>query len=278
MKQTTHKLLSNAAALCLLFGTTTSVLAQSEFTGNLNTVAISDAEGTNNPPTASFTYTQDGDTFTFDASGSSDSDGAIVEYRWDFGDGVTGTGSTISHQFQNASTQDVTLTLIDNTNGVTIAQKSVSSQPPINIAINFQPSNVEIPAGYLMDSGATYSDTQGYGWTVLPDSLGVRDRNNSLSPDQSYDTLIHLTPTAVWEYKLENGTYNVAVAMGDPSYPDTIQAAQVENQELIPQTTLSQSEPWIEQQTIVTVTDGALTITFNSSSVGKLCWVKIYNN
>jgi len=73
-------------------------LLNTEFAGSLNTVSISDAAGTNSPPTAIFTYTQDGDTFIFDASGSYDSDGSIVEYTWDFGNGSVDAGVTASLQ------------------------------------------------------------------------------------------------------------------------------------------------------------------------------------
>ena len=127
MRQTTHKLLSTAAAVCLIFGTSTSVFAQSEFAGSLNTVSISDAAGTNTPPTASFTYTQDGDTFTFDASGSFDSDGSITEYKWDFGDGTVGTGVTANFQNELATSFFATLTAVDNAGGVAIYRQPIQT-------------------------------------------------------------------------------------------------------------------------------------------------------
>lgn len=46
--------------------------AQSNFSGTLKGVAITDALGTNQPPVAQFTYSQNGDIFVFDANGSSD--------------------------------------------------------------------------------------------------------------------------------------------------------------------------------------------------------------
>ena len=52
----------------------------------------------------------------FDASESSDPDGSIVSYDWDFGDGATGTGATPSHQFTSLVDRyfDVTLTVTDD--------------------------------------------------------------------------------------------------------------------------------------------------------------------
>lgn len=96
-----------------------------EFAGSLKGVTITDAGGTNAPPTAKIDFTQNGDTINFDASGSTDSDGTIVDYRWDFGDGSTGSGVGVSHQFANGN-YPVTLTVSDETNGIAISQISIS--------------------------------------------------------------------------------------------------------------------------------------------------------
>ena len=60
----------------------------------------------NQPPTASFTATPTSGPapldVTFDAAGSSDPDGSIVQYSWDLGDGQTGAGITVAHSFANA--------------------------------------------------------------------------------------------------------------------------------------------------------------------------------
>lgn len=127
--KTTHKLLSTVTLIFLCFSVTTSLLAQTEFTGNLNSVSITDAAGINSPPVANFTYTQNGDTFTFDASGSSDSDGSITVYKWDFGDGTTGTGVNISHLFRTRSAP-VTLMVLDNQGGISLRQ-IMSTKPLI---------------------------------------------------------------------------------------------------------------------------------------------------
>ena len=41
------------------------------------------------------------------------SDGEIVSYHWDFGDGTTGTGKNIEHTYSSAGTYNVTLTITD---------------------------------------------------------------------------------------------------------------------------------------------------------------------
>ncbi len=69
----------------------------------------------NNAPTARFTVSPSyGDsplTVTFDASLSSDVDGEIVLYGWDFGDGSTGSGESLTHEFTSVVTTNYTVTL-----------------------------------------------------------------------------------------------------------------------------------------------------------------------
>jgi PKD repeat protein len=67
----------------------------------------------NLPPMAAFTATPMVGTtpldVDFDASDSSDADGTIASYAWDFGDGQTGsfTIATVSHQFTVQSVSEV---------------------------------------------------------------------------------------------------------------------------------------------------------------------------
>ncbi len=72
----------------------------------------------NQPPIASSTGSPlQGEaplTVDFDASGSSDPDGTITSFDWDFDDGDTATGQTPSHTFESEGTFQVTLTVTDN--------------------------------------------------------------------------------------------------------------------------------------------------------------------
>jgi hypothetical protein len=53
---------------------------------------------------------------TFDGSGSLDTDGTIVSYDWDFGDGSVGSGIGPNHSYQAAGTYTVSLTVTDDDN------------------------------------------------------------------------------------------------------------------------------------------------------------------
>jgi len=72
------------------------------------------------PPTANFTYSPKtaifGEALTFNATMSYDLDGAIVSYRWDFGDGniTTVANPVITHIYKAPSTYNVNLTVTDN--------------------------------------------------------------------------------------------------------------------------------------------------------------------
>jgi hypothetical protein len=92
------------------------------------------------------------------------------------------------------------------------------------IKINFQSAGSPIPEGYLPDYGEEFDD-RGNGWSYgwNQNMTGeTRDRNDAAAPDQRYDTIIHFrTIGAVWEIELPNGTYNLFIVCGDPSYADT---------------------------------------------------------
>ncbi len=55
-----------------------------------------------------------GEAVAFDGSESHDSDGTIVGYQWDFGDGATGTGTVATHTYGAVGQFVVTLTVTDD--------------------------------------------------------------------------------------------------------------------------------------------------------------------
>ena len=59
------------------------------------------------------TIAQIGDSLSFSASGSSDLDDNIDSYAWDFGDGETGSGESVSHSYSNPGRYIVSLVVTD---------------------------------------------------------------------------------------------------------------------------------------------------------------------
>jgi len=96
----------------------------------------------NLPPIADFIYSPTfpyiGQAVTFDASGSSDPDGTIVSYEWDFGDGLVGTDVVTTHTYESAGTFNVTLTVTDDLGATDTLQQEITVDPlpTLTITIN----------------------------------------------------------------------------------------------------------------------------------------------
>jgi PKD repeat protein len=65
-------------------------------------------------------------TVTFDGSGSSDPDGTIASYSWNFGDGGNSTGANPRHTYASAGTYTATLTVTDNAGSTASASVAVT--------------------------------------------------------------------------------------------------------------------------------------------------------
>ncbi|MGR9053289.1 MAG: PKD domain-containing protein, partial [Gammaproteobacteria bacterium] len=62
----------------------------------------------------------------FDAGASSDADGSIVSYAWDFGDGSSGTGVKPTHRYSSLGTYLATLTVTDNSGATASASVPIT--------------------------------------------------------------------------------------------------------------------------------------------------------
>jgi PKD repeat protein len=68
-------------------------------------------------------------TAIFDGSGSTDSDGSITSYTWNFGDGSSATGKTVTHTYTGEATFVATLQVTDNLGADGTASTTVTVQP-----------------------------------------------------------------------------------------------------------------------------------------------------
>jgi hypothetical protein len=155
----------------------------------------------------------------------------------------------------------------------------VRGNAPVSLfsaSINFQPAASPTVSGFAVDSGLAYGNRGAngvYGWNLANDT--TRDRNSSAAPDQRHDTLIHLQKLSGlrWEIAVPNGTYDVTLLCGDPSFTDQV------NHLLVEGVTVSDSDGQdrFDEVTVrVTVNDGRLTIQPASNAQNaKLCSIEL---
>jgi len=103
----------------------------------LTATATSTKTVENRPPVAAFTENATtvltGEVIRFDASGSEDSDGYVIGYLWDFGDGTTAVGVEVNYAYEDDGVYSVTLTVIDDDGATasTSTTKTVSNRSPV---------------------------------------------------------------------------------------------------------------------------------------------------
>lgn len=124
----------------------------------------------NAAPTAAFDSVATDLSVAFDGSGSSDADGTIAGYSWDFGDSTApASGVSPTHTYAVAGTYSVTLTVTDDdgAQGVITTQVSVNAPPPPNEAPNAVFTSTATDLSVAFNAGdSTDSDGTivGYTW------------------------------------------------------------------------------------------------------------------
>ncbi len=89
----------------------------------------------NVPPTAAFTSSATGLAASFNATGSTDGDGTITSYAWDFGDGTTGTGVAPGHTYAANGTFAVKLTVTDDDGATGTVTQSITVTAPTEVLL-----------------------------------------------------------------------------------------------------------------------------------------------
>ena len=142
-----------------------------------------------------------GQNVVLDGSLTSDPDGAVVSYSWDFGDGSSGTGKTTSHAFSRVGALSVTLTVADALGRAASATKAVTvgggAEPTVDF--NFSPTtpgiNQDIRFVATAQSGVAGHSIVSYAWDM---GSGAPKQGSVVT--KSYDTA---------------GTYNVTLTVTD---------------------------------------------------------------
>jgi len=96
-------------------------------------------------PAASFTTAPNpvdpGQPVAFDGTGSTDPDGTVVSYAWDFGDGATATGATASHSYASSGMYAAKLTVRDDYGASSSSSQTITVNPlvPVLGALTMKP-------------------------------------------------------------------------------------------------------------------------------------------
>lgn len=109
-------------------GTYTVTLTVTDDQGATGTATqeVTVAATPNEEPVAEFTTSVVELAVSVDGSGSSDADGQIVSYEWDFGDGGSATGVSVEHAYAADGTYRVTLTVTDDQGATGTSTQDVS--------------------------------------------------------------------------------------------------------------------------------------------------------
>ncbi|MFZ1996062.1 MAG: N,N-dimethylformamidase beta subunit family domain-containing protein [Solirubrobacteraceae bacterium] len=168
------------------------------------------SQGTNKPPTAAFTASPAraavGQNVTFDASGSSDPAGSIVDYQWDLdgsGKFATDTGSTptLTTSFAKAGSYSISLRVIDNGNASnTVTHTFTVGDDPPTPAFTFNPSPLALAGHQVSFDGSGSSDANGT----------ITDYKWDLDGSGAFATDTGTTPSTSFTYA-SPGTYNVGL-------------------------------------------------------------------
>lgn len=116
--------------------------------------------------------------FSFDGTGSSDADGSIASYTWDFGDGNGSSGPTASHQYAVEGNYTVRLTVTDDGGAPASTTGTISVSGPV------APLELDVIRGVLHGTvnDASVNSVLVNGSPVPVDSSGAFEAPIDLSP------------------------------------------------------------------------------------------------
>jgi PKD repeat protein len=152
-------------------------------------VMISEGAGTptNNPPDAVLYATETtiliGDSIDFNASESSDSDGTIVEYTWDFDDETHDSGMRVTHTYPNYGSYNVTLSVIDDDGAKDTMVLTINVTPVTpNGYLHFEEVELGKFEGYFMDEFSIPTYFSEVEMIIFDDSLSQSASQDPMVP------------------------------------------------------------------------------------------------
>ena len=194
-------------------------------------VTLLDPAATNQAPTANpggpYSATV-GVAVTLDGSGSSDPDGSIASYSWNFGNGSTGSGVSPGVTYSTAGTFTITLTVTDNggatsTPATTSVTVNVGQQPPVAVAGGPYSGTVGVPVSF---DGTASQDPDGsivsYSW-----NFGDGGSGSGASPAHAYTVAGSYTVTLTVtdnDNLTDSATATVTVSDGSGMQPPVADA------------------------------------------------------
>jgi len=159
----------------------------------------------NGTPVPSFTYAPSTplskSDVTFDASLSTDSDGRIVSYAWNFGDGSQDSGVLVKHQFETAGTYTVTLTVTDD------RSQSASLSKAVNVVLSAAPK-----ADFVVSPSAPAVNQKVF-FNAAPSEAAVG--RSIVRYDWDYGSGRLDSGVLVWQIYTLPGTYTVVLTVTD---------------------------------------------------------------
>lgn len=161
-----------------------------------------------------------GNEVDFDGSGSSDPDGSIESYEWDFGDGEgTKKGEVVSHTYEKAGDYTTKLTVTDDAYGRDSATVEVEVEAEDLLAsFTWEPETPEVGEEVTFDASGSAGQIETYEWD-LGDGEGTGNgRTISYSYDEAGDYQVELTVTD--EYgSVDSVTEEISVFPSPPPPP-----------------------------------------------------------
>ena len=206
---------------------------------NLSGEALPDTGG-NNPPSAGFTFAVNDLTVTFTDT-STDSDGSVVSWSWDFGDGATSTEQNPVHTYGAYGTYTVSLTVTDDMGATGGTSQDVVVADPnaagafleadgmvVMEAENFHANIARDNHDWV--SATTHAGFSGASYMVTEpdDATQIKKNPEGVSPEMSYDVEFGTTGDyylwgRVWAPHAKSNSVHIGI---DGAVPSTINGLQ----------------------------------------------------